>query len=135
VIGAWGFVVLVVLFGLFGMTLSLNANLWFVRNIGVISNLEKEFLDVDDYGKIVPSGWKGPKVSFLNDEMWTIMTAFFFIVSLAAIAIVGSRLAAHELAMTILVFGGGLILVGAYGLMLADRHAKFLSGAPGKNVP
>lgn len=130
VVGIWGFLILIVVFGLFGMALSLNANLWFVRNIGMISNLEKEFLGEDDYDRLIPAVWKG-KVPFLNDEIWTIMTGFFFVVTLAAVSSIGSRLAIHEIVITFLVFASGLVAVAMYGVWLCGRHTSFIAAAPG----
>jgi hypothetical protein len=81
---------------------------------------------------VIPIQWKGKKVRYVNDEIWTLMMGFFFFVSLASIVIVGSGFAAHEIALTMLLFVGGIFIVGAYGLGLSQRHTRFIAGAPGK---
>ena len=39
-IGAIGFLIIIIIFSYFSINISLNANLWFVRNMGIISNLK-----------------------------------------------------------------------------------------------
>jgi hypothetical protein len=36
----------------------IDSNLWYLRNLAFISNVEKEFLSNGDYGKIIPTQYK-----------------------------------------------------------------------------
>jgi hypothetical protein len=54
IIGDFGFLLLILIFSSVAIAIALRANLWYVRNLGLISNLEQEFLEEGDYGIIVP---------------------------------------------------------------------------------
>ncbi|MEM2112069.1 MAG: hypothetical protein QXX08_09380, partial [Candidatus Bathyarchaeia archaeon] len=83
VIGNLGFLALLLIFSFVAIAIALRANLWFVRNLGLISNIEQEFLEKEDYGTIVPC-WFRKKTGFLNNEIWWIHIITYITVALSA---------------------------------------------------
>lgn len=58
---------------------SFNVNLWFLRNLLIVGNLEAVFLDANDYGKIIPGKWKPPfKASFINLKEFPTILGFAY---------------------------------------------------------
>jgi len=76
-----GAITLLLLFGFLAILVALNRNLWFVRNLGLVSNLEKEFLNIADYGVLIPHYFK-EKERFHNWEIYWLQIAVYFIVNL-----------------------------------------------------
>lgn len=69
VLGKMG--VLLILMGMntFVIAISINFNLWFVRNLGIATNIETYFLENSDYGKLIPEKYK-EKIPFMMLEIW-----------------------------------------------------------------
>ena len=63
--------------GLTGLaiSISLNANLWFLRNIFLIARLEGEFKP----NNIIPEEWGKKNKKFINDEIWTLHLILYLI--------------------------------------------------------
>jgi hypothetical protein len=58
---------------------SFNVNLWFLRNVLIIGNLEASFLDANDYGKIIPANWKPPYLGkFINLKEFPTILGFIY---------------------------------------------------------
>lgn len=118
-----GFVVLVVIFGLFGAAVSQNANLWFIRNMGIIANVEQEFLLPADYERIIPASWKN-RVAFVNWDVWWVMTVLFYAVSVTTIAVALPSLSSSDFWTIILIFVAGTILVVFYSVWFLWRSIR-----------
>ena len=71
-------VILIIIFTTLAITMSLSANLWFVRNMYLISRVEKQF---EPYN-IIPKTWIPLNIKFLNKELYLIHTVFYFIIGL-----------------------------------------------------
>lgn len=61
VAGAFGMIIV-----FWGMNIVINAGWWFNHNLNIIRNIEREFFDPADYGRILPEGYKQHKVQALN---------------------------------------------------------------------
>jgi hypothetical protein len=132
-IGTFGFLFIMTIFSFAGIVSSLIANSWFVRNMGIISNIEKEFLKFDA-DEVIPKSWTLGKVPFLNVENWWTIVALFSAILIAIHVVLLSTVSEADLPKQILldVFGG--IFVGFYWIVLQRNHDKFINSAPGKTI-
>lgn len=133
-VGTWGFALIMSVFGFLGMAVCLNANWWFVRNIGLVSNLEQHFLHDSDYDRILPRAWKS-KVGFLNFEVWWTLILLFIFVTAAVVGLVGPTLPALHANILYLVTVLGAVGVAVYGAIVARLLKDFKSHAPGEHPP
>jgi len=133
-IGLVLFLVLIILFSFCGAALSLNANLWFVRNINLISNLEKEFLYASDYDVLIPIRYQKqyPFLSQRTFEVWWVLAALYFAVGTITPAILFSQIkTCAEVILVVVTYLISLILTIGYGFLLKARHESLLKSAPG----
>jgi len=134
-IGLVLFLVLIILFSFCGAALSLNANLWFVRNINLISNLEKEFLHASDYDVLVPKRYQKqyPFLSKRTFEVWWVLAALYLAVGTITPAVLFSQIqTCAEMILVLVIYLVSLFLTIGYGVLLEGRHEAFLKSAPGK---
>jgi hypothetical protein len=125
------FLLFVIVFGLFGAIFSQHANLWFLRNMGMISNLEKEFLVNGDYGVLVPAEYKD-KLRYWNLELWSIMTILFLSIDVLSIAFLSPKMTCGQILSCSILFVAGLVIVIAYASLLWVKFHEFKEKAPGK---
>jgi hypothetical protein len=130
-IGYIGFLAVFIPFSFMSISISLNANLWFLRNIGLISNLEKEFLKDEDYDYLIPKRWR-EKLPFVNSEPWWIFIIVYFSVCLVVTLLMLSKINYMEQVITISLFIICFILTLLYGVKMRNRYEKFKKDAPGK---
>jgi len=95
-IGSTGFLLIIIIFSFFSASLSMNANLWFVRNLSLISNFEKEFLRNEDYGYLIPKIWR-EKLPFFNRkpeywEAWWVHTFTYLIICITMIVLLRHKI-------------------------------------------
>jgi len=129
-----GFLGIFIPFSFLSVIISLNANLWFLRNIGLISNLEKEFLKDEDYNSLIPKRW-GEKYPFINSEPWCVFTFVYFLVCLIVTGIMFPKInCIMERTVIAFLFLGCLFFTIYYGKMLRDRYEKFKKYAPGRSL-
>jgi hypothetical protein len=134
VVGPLGFATLVILFSSLAIAISLNANLWFVRNIGLISNLEKEFLREQDYGILIPASWRKGKVQFFSLkhlEAWWVFVPVYLAVAVVTIAVLWSQFSCVQALAVTIIFMVCVLLTVIYGWSLKLRHDDLVHGAPG----
>lgn len=134
-IGIAGFLSVLSIFSFLAIALSLNANLWFVRNIGLVSNLEKEFLRESDYGVLVPKSYKEkiPFFSFGVFEAWWVLIVAYFSISLTVLIVLFPQISdCNQKLLVLAIYLVSLFLTILYGIFLNLRHKKFVKGAPGK---
>ena len=56
-----------------------NVNLWFMRNLVLISNVEVEFLNANDYGVVIPAKWKPPfGMKFFNFKEFPSLLGYIY---------------------------------------------------------
>lgn len=56
-----------------------NVNLWFMRNLVLVSNVEVEFLSPSDYGTLIPEKWRPPfKMNFFNFKEFPSILGFIY---------------------------------------------------------
>lgn len=56
-----------------------NVNLWFMRNLVLISNIEVVFLNANDYGALIPEKWKPPfGMKFFNFKEFPSLLGFIY---------------------------------------------------------
>lgn len=135
IIGTAGFLSVLSIFSFLAIALSLNANLWFVRNIGLISNLEKEFLSESDYGVLVPENYKEkiPFFSFRVFEAWWVLIVAYFSISLTIHVVLLPLVSnCNQKLLVLAIYLGSLFLTILYGIFLSLRHKEFVKRAPGK---
>jgi len=77
-----GILLIILLFVLntFIMAVSINFNLWFVRNMAIITNIETYFLKEEDYGKLIPEDYKKKPNFKKKPEIWIFVFYFIFII-------------------------------------------------------
>ena len=137
IIGIAGFLSVFSIFSFLAIALSLNANLWFVRNIGLISNLEKEFLHESDYGVLVPESYKGkiPFFSLRVFEAWWVLIVAYFGISLTVLIVLFAQISdCSQKILVVAIYLVSLFLTILYGIFLNLRHKKFVKGVPGKQL-
>jgi len=132
VIGFAGFLAVFIPFSFLSVIISLNANLWFVRNIGLISNLEKEFLEKGDYNSLIPRDF-GDKYPFINSEPWWIFVFVYFSVCSIVTGIMFQKLNCTEQVLIACLFSFGVLFTIWYGAAMHARYEKFKKEAPGKS--
>ena len=132
VIGYFGFLVVFIPFSFLSVTISLNANLWFLRNIGLISNLEKEFLKDEDYDCLIPKRW-GEKYPFFNSEPWWIFTIVYLVVCFLVTGFMFQKLNCTEQVIIGFLLSICFLLAVWYGKIMKDRYEEFKKNAPGKS--
>jgi len=132
VISYAGFLGVFIPFSFMSIAISLNANLWFLRNIGLISNLEKEFLANGDYNYLIPKRWGESKYSFLNTEPWWVFTFVYFSVCCIVTIIMFPKINCAEQVFIAFLFLGCLGGTIWYGNKMRDRYEEFKADAPGR---
>ena len=134
IIGATGFLVVIVIFTFLAIALSLNANLWFVRNIGIISNLEKEFLYEEDYDVIIPSKYK-KKIPFFSlgvFEAWWVLIAAYFGICVTILWLLFPKIPNCIQKINVIVFFLICFFITTfYGVSLRRRFQRFKEKARG----
>ncbi|MEM1990903.1 MAG: hypothetical protein QXO15_07125 [Nitrososphaerota archaeon] len=133
-IGYIGFLGVLIPFSFMSIAISLNANLWFVRNIGLISNLEKEFLTNKDYNYLIPRKWGEERVSFVNSEPWWIFIIVYFAVCLIITAFIFQKLCPMEQIFIVSLFTTCLFLTIIYGKIMRSKYEEFKKDAPGRRL-
>lgn len=134
IIGFFGFILLISAFSISGMCVSINANLWFTRNIGLVSNIEKELLKKEDWNYIVPKKWASKKASFQSKEIWWIIFFIFPVVIIATTFVVFPELTEEQQKQVIASQITGFVIVGMYVLKSMKTYKTFITEAPGKNI-
>ena len=136
-IGIAGFLSILTIFSFLAIALSLNANLWFVRNIGLISNLEKEFLYESDYSVLVPKSYK-KKIPFFSlriFEAWWVLIFSYFSISITMLVVLFPQISdCNQKLLVLATYLGSLFLTILYGIFLHMRQRRFVKGAPGKQL-
>lgn len=133
-IGNFGFLFVMTIFSFAGIFSSLTANGWFVRNMGIISNIEKEFLKFNE-NEVIPKEWMENKVPFFKMENWWIIVALFFIIIIAIHVIMIDKILEQDYGALIVLDILGVIFVTMYGIYLQMKHSDFVENAKGKDIP
>jgi hypothetical protein len=122
---------------IFMMVISLNLNMWFLRNLNIISNIELYFLKKEDYGELIPEYFHGKKdIHFNRPEVW--IFAFFSILIVHSLVYIFSfilfypeKISKNEFFWISVVFFAGLFLASFFYFYHKAKHNKFLKDAPG----
>jgi len=135
IIGLFGVATLFTLFSFMAVLLMIRANLWYSRNLGLISNLEKEFLDKGDYGRLVPYYFQ-KKPRFLNKEIFNIQGLMYYLINVGVIALLWSKLDLLHQQIVVLILVICTILLLVYGMVFCwhKDFKKFLAEAKGKEL-
>jgi len=133
-IGTFGFLFIMTIFSFAGIISSLVSNSWFVRNMGLIANIEKEFLEKTDLDVLIPKSWTNKKVSFVKLENWWIIIALFFAVIIAIHIILFSTLVEQEIVIQLALDILGFIAVVICWCILNKKHNNFVANAEGKTI-
>jgi len=134
IIGKVGFLLITIIFSFLAISLSLNANLWFVRNIGIISNLEKEFLYSEDYDSLIPKGYqkKVPFFSLRAFEAWWVLIVSYFGICVTTTGLLLPQISGcDQKIIVIVVFLECFFLTVLYGISLKHRHDRLVEKAKG----
>ena len=134
IIGVTGFLMVIIIFSFLAIALSLNANLWFVRNIGIISNLEKEFLYEEDYDVIIPPRYKKkiPFFSLETFEAWWVLIAAYFGICVTILWLLFPQIPnCIQKNIVIIFFSICFVITMLYGLSLWKRFQRFKEKAHG----
>jgi len=136
ILGPAGVATVFIIFSFAAVALALRANTWFLRNLGLISNLEKEFLKKIDYGTLVPGSFAEHKeLKFFNREIWIAQAVAFLGICVAFLFFVFPKIAIFEERIVVsVVFAISVVLTAVYGWYHYSEFRRFMQGAPGKNV-
>lgn len=135
IIGPGGVASIFIIFSFVAIVLSLRGNAWFLRNMGLISNLEKEFLDREDYEILVPRFFANPQSRFLNWEIWMVQAVSYFGVCIAFLFYIVPKIdvCEHKIVVAI-IFTAGLLLTMICGRHYYNELKQFFAHAPGKQL-
>ncbi len=107
---------LIVLFTTIAIAISLNANLWFVRNMYLISLAESIFEPFE----IIPRDWVPLKnLKFLNSEIWMIHIALNIIIGGFLSSFFGGQLAIYSLEFWISII---VLIICVISIIFYWRH-------------
>ncbi|MCE7976605.1 MAG: hypothetical protein DYH03_05485 [Nitrospira sp. NTP1] len=112
-----------------------NVNLWFMRNLVLISNVEIEFLNANDYGVLIPAKWKPPfGMKFFNFKEFPSLLGYIYPIFAAFICFpywtgLSPMLQGIVAAWAAILF----ILSGVYIHYLNMDFASLKDEAPGQN--
>jgi hypothetical protein len=136
VIGAAGVAVIFTVFSFTAVMFALRSNVWFLRNMGLIGNLEREFLDKDDYEVLMPRFFAdNTKIPFLNREIWMVQAVSYFAISVAFLVYIFPKIELCEQKIGVaVVFTACLILTAILGWRSHEELAAFTQHAPGKKI-
>lgn len=121
-------------FSFVAVALALNSNLWFVRNLALVSNIEREFLYDDDFGKLLPERWKKPpSMEFFNYELWWLHIVVYLSVCLVTTAIMFPMVdyCVHKIGIAVLLTACSIVTF-FYGLRQFRSFEWFKKAAPGR---
>ncbi len=111
------------------ISISLNANLWFLRNMVLITRVESKF----DLMDILPEKWKKFEKNFFNDEIWWLHVFLYLIISsFLCIFFISESISIEN----IIYFFIGLIMISIpsiwYGIHLRKRYKKLSNSRSSK---
>ncbi len=132
-----GIILLLMGINTFMMVISTNLNMWFLRNLNIISNIELYFLKKEDYGKLIPKYFYEKKdIHFNRPEVW--IFTFFSILIIHFLAYLFSltlfhlkEISKNQFFWISLAFFAGLILALIFYLHYKEEHNRFLRDSIG----
>lgn len=112
---------------------SFNVNLWFLRNLIIIGNLEASFLDFEDYNKLIPKSWRPPyRGKFFSFKEFPSMLGFIYpLFTVLVVLYYWKDLNCRELILLVGFSFIVLVLVVIYICILFNRFMKIKKDAPG----
>lgn len=115
-------IILISLFTTIAVSISMNANLWFLRNTYLISRIEPKFEIYD----IIPERWKKFKMGFINREIWTIHIILYLLIGVFIIMFFFPKINLCSLEFTFVIIGlsVSLLLTISYGFYLFKQYKK-----------
>ena len=110
--------------------ITFNLNLWFVRNMRLVSRAEREFLDPKkDYNRVIPEKWIIEHIKFFTTEPYCIFGFAYLLIGIASTVfflIFASEVSLTQNQMIILISSWVLLLLGeiAFVNKLRKRYNK-----------
>lgn len=133
-IGPAGAATIFTIFSYTTIGFALRANAWFLRNMGLISNLEREFLTKEDYEVLVPHFF-AKKLHFVNREIWIMQAVSSFLVCVAFLFYIFPKIDICEHRIIVLiVFTLGLFVTIVCGWHYSNEFRQFCLHAPGEEL-
>jgi hypothetical protein len=135
-IGMMGFLGIFIGYSGLAMILTLNSHLWYLRNITLISNFEKEFLCKEDYGYLIPHIFKDRLkfIGFHSFEVWLLLFFGYLSISILVTSFFYSSLTCEEKNLVNILFGAVIVINLIYGICLKMRYDEFQLNCPGKPI-
>lgn len=136
IIGPAGVATIFIIFSFTAVVFALRANLWFIRNMGLISNLEKEFLRKEDYEVLIPKSFaENVKMPFLNWEIWIIQAISYFGICIAFLLYIFPKIeiCEHKIIVSS-VFAASLLFTIFCGWHYQKELRDFSKHAPGRKL-
>lgn len=120
-LAGWIITLLIIGFTAITISITLNSNLWFLRNIIFISRVEAIF----DVNKVLPKEYKKFKKRFINDEIFTLHLILYLIICIFLTLFFIFQLKSW-LELTYILIGTGLIVAAViyYSYHLYKRYDK-----------
>jgi len=129
-IGILGVILLLFIINTFIMVVSINLNLWFARNMIIISNIESCFLKKEDYGKLIPQYfYKKENIYFHRLEIW--MLVFLFVLCIHILVYILSLIQMEEFILVSITFFISLVITSISYWYHKKRYDAFFKNAPG----
>jgi hypothetical protein len=72
----------ILVISIFFSIISFNLNLWFVRNMRLVSRAEREFLNPNDFNRIIPKRWVTDHVHFFNYEPYCLLSIAYLAIGI-----------------------------------------------------
>jgi len=121
---------LTILASFWGINIAINAGKWFERNRMMIINIEKQFLKIDDLGKIMPASYhkRNPR------KLFTLLDRIHILVFSAAIVFSVWFYWSHlwstsaTIVFTLLVIIGGIVGTGYHWYLAVKELTEFIEG-------
>lgn len=129
-------VMIILIFSFAAIYIILTAQLWAARNMGLISNIEKEFLKNDDYGTIFPTSFTR-KVSMFKHPLAYFYISWILILIISLLIVfhcwqVYKNLWEREFLIIIFMWIFGFVASMIFLKRYLNKHKEFMREAPGR---
>jgi len=137
-LGMWIATMILLTFSFWTFCMILSSHLWVCRNMGLISNIEKEFLQKSDYGSLIPESFARKVPMFKHPLAYFIISELFIsLISISSVVYYFIRLERPLICQDCLVIGWLLIgIIGEVVLLIYynTKHNTFMKYAKGKDL-
>lgn len=122
-----------IIFSSLTVIVSLRGNFWFLRALLLLSNVEQELLNEEDYGVIIPRRFRSHAGRrFWNTEIWFIQTLIYSFISCVVSIFLWIKISRGYTWIIIVEALACIILISAYCQSIVKRYGELQKEAPGR---